>query len=242
MLDKEDYNTFFIDKRSGSIKCKVCGLKYIAKELPPIWKIDECIEYIVGLPLKNIDNIVEHGKGLAMISRKLQIQKDKVNYPQQIEKYPPMRALLMALIEARSFVHFISWGINQMMIGALKVVAQRVPVRGIVSGTVGEQIQCEVSDFKHEAPDLEIKFCESNGFRGKDIPHQKLLVIDGLLAFKGSANLTQTAWRSAEDSMEIIEIVSNIDEIISLHNQFFSPIWGKMNKYYKEEIIVDDEI
>jgi hypothetical protein len=36
------------------------------------------------------------------------------------------------------------------------------------------------------------------------------------------------AWRSAGKDMEIIEVVSNIDEIISLHNQFFSSIWGKM--------------
>jgi hypothetical protein len=197
------------------------------------------IDYKIGLPLKNIDNIIEHGKRLALISRKIQIQKEKERYPQQREKYPPMRGLLMALIEARSFVHFTSWGITQMMIGALKVAAQRVPVRGIVSGNIGEQIMCEVSDYKHEAPNLEIIFCEPAGFRDIDIPHQKLIVIDGLLAFKGSANLTQKSWRSAEKDMEIIEIVSNIDEIISLHNQFFSPVWGKMQNN-DGEIFLDD--
>jgi hypothetical protein len=140
----------------------------------------------------------------------------------------------MALSEARSFVHFISWGITQLMIGALKVTAQRVPVRGIVSGSVGEQIMCEVDDFKNESPNLDIKFCETAGLRSIDIPHQKLIVIDGLLAFKGSANLTQKSWRSAAKGMEIIEVVSNIDEIISLHNQFFSTIWGKMKNHNGE--------
>ena len=49
-----------------------------------------------------------------------------------------------------------------------------------------------------------------------------------------SANLTQTSWRSAAKGMEIIEIVSNIDEIISLHNKFFSPIWGKIKNHNSE--------
>src|SRR5262249_21598106 len=52
-----------------------------------------------------------------------------------------------------------------------------------------------------------------------DVPHKKLIVIDGLLAFKGSANLTQTAWRSAEQGMDIIEVVSNISEVSRLHNR-----------------------
>jgi hypothetical protein len=83
------------------------------------------------------------------------------------------------------------------------------------------------------------QFCESSQFRTIDIPHQKLIVIGGLLAFKGSANLTQISWRSAEKGMEIIEVVSNINEIIGLHNQFFSPIWAKMNNL-GDEIVMGD--
>jgi phosphatidylserine/phosphatidylglycerophosphate/cardiolipin synthase-like enzyme len=130
-------------------------------------------------------------------------------------------------MEARSFVHFVSYGMTQMMIGALKMIAQRVSVRGIVANP-GENILCEVDEFKDEASDLQIKFCVSKGLRSVDIPHQKLIVIDGLFAFKGSANFTQMSWRSAANGKEIIDTVSNIDEIVRLHNQFFSPIWGKM--------------
>jgi hypothetical protein len=64
MIDKKDYNAFSIDDRRGSIKCKVCGVKYIATEFWSIWEVDEFIESIVGLPLKKIDNIVDHGKRL----------------------------------------------------------------------------------------------------------------------------------------------------------------------------------
>jgi hypothetical protein len=171
------------------------------------------------MPLQNIENIVDHAQRLAAISRIMRTAP---------ERYTPLRALFMALAEARSFVHFISWGITQLMIGALKMASQHVTMRGVVSGNVGEQILCEVNDFQEEAPYLDIKFCESTSFRSIDVPHQKLVVIDGLLAFKGSANLTQTAWRSAAKGREIIEVVSNVDEVVNLHNQFFSPIWGKM--------------
>ena len=77
---------------------------------------------------------------------------------------------------------------------------------------------------------LSIKFCQTGGFRSIEEPHQKLIVIDGLLAFKGSANLTQTAWRSAENNMDVVEIVTDVDEVIKLHNRYFSPIWAKMSE------------
>jgi phosphatidylserine/phosphatidylglycerophosphate/cardiolipin synthase-like enzyme len=185
-----------------------------------ILRTPEFIDCCIGLPLKNIDNIVEHAKRLAFIGREMRAQ---------CEKCPPMRVLLMALMEAHSFVHFVSYGVSPMMIGVLKMIAQRVPVRGIVSNP-GENIVCEVDEFQYEAPNLEIRFCASKGYRSVDIPHQKLIVIDGLLAFKGSANFTDTAWRSAAKGKEIIEVVTNIDEIVRLHNQFFSPMWGKMNE------------
>jgi hypothetical protein len=223
------FEYILFDKRNEFIKCKVCGVKYIGTEYYTLDRVNDFIDHCIGLPLKDINNIVEHGTQLASISRMMR---------RRMEDYPPLRSLLKALAEARSFVHFISWGITQLMIGSLKVAAQRVPVRGIVSGNVGEQIMCEVNDFKHEAPDLKIIFCEPTRFRTIDIPHQKLIVIDGLLAFKGSANLTQMSWRSAEKDMEIIEVVSNTNEIISLHNQFFSPVWGKMNNDYGE-IVMD---
>jgi phosphatidylserine/phosphatidylglycerophosphate/cardiolipin synthase-like enzyme len=155
----------------------------------------------------------------------------------QKEEYLPFRSFMQALLQARSFIHFTSYGITQLMIGILKMAAQHVRIRGIVSGNVGEQIISEVTIFSNEAPKLEIIFCESYGFRNTDIPHQKLVVIDGLLAFKGSANLTQMAWRSAAKNTDMIDVVSNIDEVINLHNRFFSSIWGKMSKIGEEVVM-----
>jgi hypothetical protein len=35
--------------------------------------------------------------------------------------------------------------------------------------------------------------------------------------------------------MDIIEVVSDVEEVIRLHNQFFSPLWGKISD-------VDDQV
>src|SRR5207237_2784619 len=94
MTDKKDYNAFLLDEKYKFVKCKVCGVKYIGDVGYPAIHVNKFIENIIGLPLQKVDNIVEHGKRLALISRKMQKQK---------EKYSPLRAFLIALIEARSF-------------------------------------------------------------------------------------------------------------------------------------------
>jgi hypothetical protein len=223
-------DVFAFTEDSKSFTCKVCGVKYFLTERDTIFRLSQYIQNRVGSPLSQVDDIVEHGKRLALITRKVRTHYDD---------YSPLKALMESLVCARSFVHFTSFGITQLMIGVLKMAAHLVPIRGIVSGNVGEQIISEVTNYQNESPNLSIVFCESNGFRSLDTPHQKLVVIDGLLAFKGSANLTQTAWRSAAQGMDIIEVVSNVDEVINLHNRYFSPIWGKMSDL-GEEIELSD--
>jgi phosphatidylserine/phosphatidylglycerophosphate/cardiolipin synthase-like enzyme len=55
-----------------------------------------------------------------------------------------------------------------------------------------------------------------------DPPHQKLIMIDGRLAFKGSANLTERSWRNAGRGRHHVEAVTNVAEVIALHNKFTS--------------------
>jgi hypothetical protein len=49
--------------------------------------------------------------------------------------YPPLRALFEALSVAKVFVHFTSFNINAVMLGALALAAQRVEVLGVVAKT-----------------------------------------------------------------------------------------------------------
>jgi hypothetical protein len=55
-------------------------------------------------------------------------------------------------------------------------------------------------------------------------------VIDGLVAFKGSANLTLTGWRKAMKGLDHVEVVTNVTEVIDLHNKLFSPVWAQFSK------------
>lgn len=73
------------------------------------------------------------------------------------------------------------------------------------------------------------------------IPHQKILVIDVLIAFKGSANLTLSGWRKAANGREFLEIVTNIDDVIDLNNRFFSPVWADLNNIHNEIEMVSEE-
>ena len=71
----------------------------------------------------------------------------------------------------------------------------------------------------------------SSSYNRYELPHQKLIVIDGLLAFKGSANLTLTAWRKAQSGYNELEAVTNMENVINLHNRCFSAIWAKLSEY-----------
>lgn len=194
--------------------CPICGVKYLATneftlpELP--FYLDE-----VGCSAE-VQNLVEHSRQLAQQAYFLRTQASH---------YPPLRSLLGALLHAQRFVHFTTFGISHLMIGALKVVAQRAQVRGIAAN-VRDDTRSELIDFGREAPQLAVQVYPE-GVAHDEIPHQKVIVIDGLLAFKGSANMTSAGWRKAESDLDIIEVVTDLEEVISLHNRYFAKLWAK---------------
>jgi hypothetical protein len=148
--------------------------------------------------------------------------------------YPPLRGLLNALRVAQKFVHFTTYGgIPHLLIGALKVTAQCVRVRGIVSGTQGEVLSegtvAELTNYRDEAPDMDVKIYDPSFTGWAAMPHQKLIIIDGLLAFKGSANLTLAGWRKAAQGRDTVEVVTDVDQVIELNNRLFAPIWAELS-------------
>ncbi len=55
-----------------------------------------------------------------------------------------------------------------------------------------------------------------------------------MIAFKGSANLTDIGWRKAAHGAEVIDMVTDVREVCELNNRFFSPVWaGFENKTAK---------
>ncbi len=104
------------------VKCPHCQVKYDlikdndynSSEIISALRFNNCVS--------TIDDLMDHSKRMAIIAN--EINNNNV---------PPIRVLFDALNQAKWFVHFTSYGITHLMIGALKLTAQRIPVRGIIS-------------------------------------------------------------------------------------------------------------
>lgn len=146
--------------------------------------------------------------------------------PWEPRPWPTMRVLLEMLARAKLFVHFTSWGISHLLIGALKATSMRVPVYGFVSN-VEAPARAELTEYPDEAPHLTAKVIPSS--QGiYDAPHQKLVVVDGLVAFKGSTNLTNAGMRRADRALDVTEIETNVGKVAELNNRYFAPVWKRL--------------
>lgn len=195
-------------------RCPVCGVEYVATDEFPT-----AASYLRrrGLDVR-FGDLFEQCRALAGIAHHM---RESLIAPQPY--YPPMRALLAALTTAESFVHFTTYNMSALLLGALKVTAQRIEVRGVVSGLKHEGMIREIEEYADESPRLRLHIFPQDA---RTFPHQKIIVVDGLLAFKGSANMTDFGWRKAAHGHEVIEPVTNVPEVIELHNRFFSPVWS----------------
>lgn len=141
---------------------------------------------------------------------------------------PSMDALLKVLSRARHHVHFMTWGLSAELLGALKLLsAMGIEVNGLVSNAQDYMIR-DLKEHRFEALYLTlVPFSQSESW-GK--PHVKLIEVDGLMAFTGSANLTMTAWRKADTDGELINVVTDEAEVVRIHNRYFSSAWLKYGK------------
>jgi hypothetical protein len=211
------------------IYCPVCQIQYAISGGFQVEQFQSCFRNR-GLYIE-INDPIEHCKQLALIANNMQ---------RRSLDYPPLKGLLQGLNQAQCFVHFASWGISHQFLGFLKMAAQRVKVRGIISLPPEQAwLLSELEFYKNEAENLEIKAVCASSHRWDELPHQKLVVIDALIAFKGSANLTQTAWRKAERGYDELEVVTDIEKVINLHNRYFSPVWADLSAY-GDTITIDD--
>ncbi|ORB32795.1 hypothetical protein BST40_27495 [Mycobacterium persicum] len=152
------------------------------------------------------------------------------------DAWPTMRTFFEVVARAKYFVHFASWGMSHQLVGALKMTSMRVPVYGFASN-VDAGTRAELTEYPTEAPGLTAKVIptEQNIY---DAPHQKLLIVDGLVAFKGSANLTNTGLRRADRGLDLSETVTDYVEVTELNNKLFAPVWRRITA--PEDVYVPD--
>jgi hypothetical protein len=116
---------------------------------------------------------IGHGKELAKIAYRMR---------KEDQAYPPLRALFEAISVAKAFIHFTTYNINAVMLGALALAAQRIEVIGVV-GKGDEWLVDELSSLSKESDRLHVAAYKT-GSSWSTMPHQKLVVVDGLVAFK----------------------------------------------------------
>lgn len=212
----------FVDSKEKRTVCPICGVQYLPTKDFFDWQIEEYLDRH-GFSIK-FQDLLHHCQQLAGAAQILtgHTQENPFWLP------PPITALFAAFSRAQHFIHFTTYGISYVIIGALKVVAQRVAVRGVVSNVYGETL-AELTEFSNEAPPGQFEM-KVYGSAEREIPQQKLVVVDGLLAFKGSANLYSPSWRKAAEGRETVEAVTDVDEVIRLHNRYFSSIWAEFSR------------
>lgn len=202
--------------------CAICEVKYDVEILPDdgaSWAAMTIHDYFEKNKLV-IDHgdLLSHATALAEVVRS---SRGRRNNP-----WPLTRTFFELTSRARYFVHFTSWGMSHKMIGALKMASMRVPVFGWASN-VEAHVRAELTEYPDEAPNFTAKVFATDQL-GWDAPHQKLVVIDGLIAFKGSTNLTNTGMRKADRGLDISEIVTDYAEVTKLNNEYFAPVWRRI--------------
>jgi phosphatidylserine/phosphatidylglycerophosphate/cardiolipin synthase-like enzyme len=138
-----------------------------------------------------------------------------------------IRNLLSALNQARHFVHFVSTGLSWDFIGMLALLSHRVAVRGIVSDIDEAKAQQLL-----QAQDFGGRYFEVVPMRSTDYlerPHQKVIVIDGLLAITGSPNFTIKAWLKRDSGNEHAVIETRPEEVWKLNNSLFARAWQTLH-------------
>jgi hypothetical protein len=219
----------FVRSNDHTTTCPMCRVAYLPTKQFPY--IDRYLDRHGPVCLNTKEALAQAQQLAEIVARMRGYQKEPISSPYA---YTPLRGLLEVLSIAQKFVHFTTYGaIPHLLIGALKVTAQHMPVRGIVSGAKGELLSentvSELTNYPDEAPAMDVKIYDPSLTGWKSMPHQKLIIIDGLLAFKGSANLSLSGWRKAAEGRDTVDVVTDIDRVIEINNRLFAPIWAELS-------------
>ena len=200
--------------------CPVCAVEYVQEDADR-WGSSK---HLLMDHFREQGWVIDHGDLFGHATALAEVIRDSHGGRTGLSKpWPVTRTFFEVLSRARYFVHFATWGISHRQIGALKLASMRVPVYGFAS-EVWDSTRVELTEFPDEAPNMTAKVIESR--RGAwDRPHQKLFIVDGLVAFKGSANLTNTGLRNADRGLDISEVVTDFAEVTELNNKYFAPVW-----------------
>lgn len=151
--------------------------------------------------------------------------------------------LIQAISEAEYFIHFATYSFDLFFYGIFTIASQDIPVKGII----GKELKDWKEDLIQEGPDANGRLKHS---RGREIyfdradkfnkVHQKVLIIDGLIAFSGSMNLTSNGVKNLKQGKESFEVESVIEKVKEKDHRLFASHFGKISSDYLHSLREDD--
>lgn len=214
------------DFRLPKYRCEHCRGLLFVEDVP--WDADECpvcsIPYVGQHSIQRYLKSPRHAvssENAEQRARSLVAALDRIQGTGY--RAPPLRILAGVLARAHSFVHVASRGIDFQMLGMLRIVAERTQVRLLVTAP-SANTRKDLTEFQHEWPyGFEARIQDANW----SDPHQKVVVVDGLLGITGSANFTTNAWRNAADDRETVHYHTDVAEVAEVNNRYFARHWAE---------------
>jgi len=128
--------------RPTSYWCPVCEVKFVAdpKDSEDPWELGYYEAFRAQGWAVDHKGLFTHATALAEVVRR-----------SRGARWPTMRTFFEVIARAKYFVHFTSWDISHIWIGALKMASVRVPVYGFAS-YVDPNTRAELMEYPREAP------------------------------------------------------------------------------------------
>lgn len=202
-------------RTDNGVKCHICG--YTASHLGGYTHIPQPQEMQI--------------KGLGQIASKLPPHSKL----ETIYEGEYLNLLIDAISKSKNFINFLTYNIDTTFLSLLYLASRFTSVRGIVAGTPwnsengGGNFNRSLLETFHDTTSREMDFAM---LVDNDIEenHTKLVIIDGLLAFGGSVNLSYRGYKKASKGKELPLVESNPDKVIEMNNSYFANQWTKLNE------------
>lgn len=192
--------------------------------LRDVWVCEVCnnegIVDLTGIPDRKITGLV----------KEIKTEWPSGRFDDDRPYYRPLNYLLDALRLAKGFVNIATESMDGFFLGMLALKQSEPDIEQRVMIWHPQRLYQDFSQLMDHSTIVKGYQRRENGIsRGLLVvtvsnAHQKLVVIDGCIAFKGSANASLDAWTGQGN---IIEFVTDRDEIWKLNRKYFAAYMAK---------------
>jgi phosphatidylserine/phosphatidylglycerophosphate/cardiolipin synthase-like enzyme/rubredoxin len=148
-------------------------------------------------------------------------------------QYRPMNYLMEALVQAKHFIHVATESMDNFFLGllSLKFFEQDIEIKVILWHPQKlyetQKRLWENSILLKDYRNLVRIFTRGISIDTINEVHQKLIIIDGYVALKGSANATLHGWSRTG---ELVEFSNDISDVAELNNEYFAKFRAKKRR------------